>query len=399
MPEELKRTANQEEITPLVELCKAGRLFAVQEWIASGKPVNPPPVPIRGKRPKSPLAIAINRGFHSLVQVLLQGGAVQEPQGRDTPMSQAIEARRMDLVELLVEHGFDPAGVDMRDVFESWDPQIIGFFIARGGNVREDNPFAYAFCNRVRTALRFFKECRVREPDLQEQANIAARRHCKEGNLKSVSLMLWAGADPFKPGVEDPDEELTEDDDGLSALGFAALYDHFEVFDLKPVRAQETNPGMALIFKYLTHGDGLAVLKRVLEKGLNPNDDDNGGCSGIRSCLDQMSSPWQSRRDPWDHDSDRRLIDTPAARESLKAIHLLAKHGAKWIPEDESEVSSVRRSLLRLVPDYTIEVVWIFSNYQACTAESIRNLLRSSSIRRHTSAHRSRLEELLASWK
>jgi hypothetical protein len=75
----MKRTETYQEIKPLVDLCKSGKLFEVQEWIASGKPVNPPPSE-SGYRKKSPLEIAIELGFHSLIKVLLEGGAdINEP--------------------------------------------------------------------------------------------------------------------------------------------------------------------------------------------------------------------------------------------------------------------------------------------------------------------------------
>jgi hypothetical protein len=37
-------SASLEEISPLADLCRAGKLFEVQDWIANGKPVNPPPL-------------------------------------------------------------------------------------------------------------------------------------------------------------------------------------------------------------------------------------------------------------------------------------------------------------------------------------------------------------------
>ena len=39
---EIRRAETQEEIQPLIELCKAGKLFEVQEWTAAGKAVNSP---------------------------------------------------------------------------------------------------------------------------------------------------------------------------------------------------------------------------------------------------------------------------------------------------------------------------------------------------------------------
>ena len=35
----MQRAETYEEIKPLIDLCKAGKLFEVQEWIASGKTV------------------------------------------------------------------------------------------------------------------------------------------------------------------------------------------------------------------------------------------------------------------------------------------------------------------------------------------------------------------------
>jgi hypothetical protein len=36
------RAKDAAEIKPLLELCRAGRLFEVQAWIAAGKPINSP---------------------------------------------------------------------------------------------------------------------------------------------------------------------------------------------------------------------------------------------------------------------------------------------------------------------------------------------------------------------
>src|SRR5262245_11373448 len=105
---DIKRAVDHEELAPLVEFIKAGRLFDIQAWIGNNKPVNPPSHSPRGRRIKSPLVVAIERGFHSIVQVLLEAGAVQELNGFDSPMTNALRNRRLDIVELLVKHGCDP---------------------------------------------------------------------------------------------------------------------------------------------------------------------------------------------------------------------------------------------------------------------------------------------------
>jgi hypothetical protein len=70
-----RQTATADEIKPLLDLCRAGKRFEVQEWTAAGKPVNLSPHGRKGTQVKSPLRVALELGFHSLVLVLLCGGA------------------------------------------------------------------------------------------------------------------------------------------------------------------------------------------------------------------------------------------------------------------------------------------------------------------------------------
>ena len=218
-PKPKHRAETYDEIKPLVDLIKAGRLFEVQEWIAAGRPLDAPPPPPKGARRKNPLETAITTGFHSMVQVLLDGGATIEPDGHGGPMNRVLELRRLDLAMLLVNHGFDPRTVDMVEVFHTWDPAIMEYFIERGADVEKGYPLAQALRNRVQSALGIFKRYKDRFPGFQTQVDIALRYHCKEGNMKWVSLMLWAGADPCAEGLTDCGDDPDSSDEGMSAPG------------------------------------------------------------------------------------------------------------------------------------------------------------------------------------
>jgi hypothetical protein len=76
-------------------------------------------------------------------------------------------------------------------------------------------------------------------------------------------------------------------------------------------------------------------------------------------------------------------------------IHILAKHGAKWLPKDRSDIGDARRSLLKMSPDYTVEFIWIMSKYKAVRRQDIEELIRTPSIRSLISQHQSRINELL----
>ncbi|MFC1828042.1 ankyrin repeat domain-containing protein [Thermodesulfobacteriota bacterium] len=382
----MKRTETYEEIKPLIDLCKAGKLFEVQEWIASGKPINPPPS-VSGYKRKSPLEVAMELGFHSLVQVLLDGGAdINEP--RYWPLDHALYKRRLDLVKLLVEHGADIHSVSMTSVFETWQPEIMKWFIEQGADVETENPLAYALCHRIRTVLGIFKSYKDRFPSFQEQANIALRHHCKAGNLKWVSLTLWAGADPYAKGPyswhEDPDPECDQ-----NALELAAGYEHFDIFNLKNIRLDPTKPELRGILLEACRAEKSDFLEKLLKKGFNPGEYENSGTPLIQTLLTRMS--WYFDLNRWDiwrsGRTTNRNLDNKEAREKIKMIHLLTKHGAKWVPKDRSEIGEARRSLLKMKPDYMVEFIWIMSKYSACKREDIEELIRTPSIRSLISKH------------
>ena len=64
-----------EDLRPLLQLCREGRLYDVEHWIAEGKPLQLAPEAIRkGTRPKTALQIVLETGQHSLASLLLKSG-------------------------------------------------------------------------------------------------------------------------------------------------------------------------------------------------------------------------------------------------------------------------------------------------------------------------------------
>ena len=208
----VSKTLSTAEAKELLRLCKTGRLFEVQKWIAEGKSIC---VPAESKT--TPLQTALDTGFHSLVELLVGNETSQELKNR--ALQQAVSLKRLDFIELLVSHGAEIGAVRFIEVLRIWDPTIIRYFLDQGADTITDSPFAVAFRDKIRTALRPWRECREKYPDsaaqLQEQADRALRHFCFEGDLKWVSLLMWAGANPrssgptFDDDEDDPDEYIT----------------------------------------------------------------------------------------------------------------------------------------------------------------------------------------------
>jgi hypothetical protein len=91
----------------------------------------------------------------------------------------------MDLIELLCKYGAEPKTVPLDAVLVEWNPKLIRYFLDRGADPIEGQPFAYAFRERIRTALRAFVEYKRSHPELgaqlQEQLDCALRYFCGEG--------------------------------------------------------------------------------------------------------------------------------------------------------------------------------------------------------------------------
>lgn len=113
----MSRAESIEEIKLLFELCRLGQLFEVQKWISSGKSVSPPEHKT-GRRPKYPVEIAIESGFHSLVKVLVQAGSVSYDEHYNA-LEHALAVKRFDIIELLVDCGHDVKLADMYNVLDN----------------------------------------------------------------------------------------------------------------------------------------------------------------------------------------------------------------------------------------------------------------------------------------
>ena len=96
----------------LVGLCRAGRLYEVESWIKSGKSLQTSAT-IRTR----PLHVALESGFHSLVQLLARNET--DATTKNNALEFAVEKRRMDFIELLVTHGADVSAVPFEDVLRS----------------------------------------------------------------------------------------------------------------------------------------------------------------------------------------------------------------------------------------------------------------------------------------
>jgi hypothetical protein len=373
----VSNTLSTAEAKHLLRLCKLGRLFEVQSWINSGNSLSVP-----AELKTTPLRVALDTGFYSLVELLVCNEPSQELKNR--ALQHALTHKRLDLIELLVSHGAEISAVPFIEVLLLWDPTIISYFLDHGADFITGYPFAGAFAQRIRTALGPWRKCKEKyphfAPQLQEQADRALRYFCFKDDLKWVSLLMWAGADPRSSGPYWGDDEDLEDEDYSSALTAAAYSKNVKILQrLKP--DAKTDDLDNLLACAATFGR-IETVRYLLDLGAKLSDKPDGGSSALGKCL---SSSFQFRSFGYGDG----LYGTPSkaskysVSDSLDTFRLLLEHRALWRPDDAREVGWVRRTLFECDPDVTLEIVERLVKHSASLQEAINKLIRTPAMRNH----------------
>lgn len=366
---EVANVLASDDMLALLDLCKAGRLFEVARWIEAGKSVE-----VRPDCRRPPLHVAVESGFYSLVELLARHAGQRQ---KNSALECAVSCRRVDLVELLLAHGADLRAVPLKAVLFTWDPNVIRLFLARGGDAITDEPFAHAFCERVRTTVGPYAEYKRSHPELatalQTQADIALRHHCHARNLKWTSLMMWAGADPRTRGPCFQEDYKEAPDEWQTALEYAAYAEDLKLLKiLKPDRKRDD---LGALLKNAALFSHTGTVKYLLSLGADPNDKLDGTSSAVATCFEQFG--WRPD-DIYGAQNSRWHVS-----DSLECLTCLIDHGARWVPVDRWEMNHVRRALLECEPRVTVEVVRMFAAHNVCTIEVLRNLVRTQRMKEH----------------
>lgn len=360
-----------DELDPLRQMCKEGRLFDVQEWIKAGHPVVLKNLPPPGRRRMAPMLIAIDRGFHSLVQVLLEGGVPVKAEDYHA-LHYAVQTKRKDIVSLLIAHGAKVEEVSMQTVMNTWDLEMVDLFVSHGANLVDDLPIAWALINKIRTALGVFKKYAGEQPKLVKQVEIALRYFASEGDAKWVSLMLWAGGNPWAAGPEEaPDYdsyrwELDDPKYHRCAVEHAILREQLQILKLKKFLTGP-DPKRPRSMKILCKGWMLrdhSIISLLLDRGHSPALCKDQCTELITGLLVEMglSGPY-GYHDP-----------------SMEVIQKLLSKGAKWMPHDPDDIKRARNSLLKCAPKYTLQFIELIHEHKAARRRDMEALIAPRSM-------------------
>ncbi|HLY62802.1 MAG TPA: hypothetical protein VKV95_18820 [Terriglobia bacterium] len=258
---------------------------------------------------------------------------------------------------------------------------MIRFILGTGADVITGYPFAVAFREKIRTSLRPFVEYKKAHPELesglQEQADRALRHFSREGDLKWVSLMLWAGANPRTQGPLLDDHFEDDPECYTTALREACYKGSLEILiKLKPDASQDD---LSDLLHCAAFSASIELIRHLLKMGAKPNDKANGGSLALDRCL------WHLGFGDFDALINKQPTSRYALHGTLECIQELVEHGALWRPDGRAEMNSLRQILYKCEPQVTVEVVKLLARHHASPEETLEQFLDTPRMRSHLS--------------
>lgn len=347
-----KHAQSIEEISPLIDFCRQGRLEEARLWAEAGRPLDPPLNGRRNSR-RVPLLISIDKEFFSLAALLIQHGA--EGLGYVHALEYAINRDRAEIVKLLLDsRRLHRGAVDFSTVCSHGNAEIVKIFIEHGADLLEGLPIYQALANNPLAMARLCKELLHSHPEIQAQLDMALLHHADEASGKVIGLLLWAGAQPHVriKGARDPDDEM-----GECAIEVAVR--RGDVSILKQMHP-DRHPNLVPRLSGALFRNNIQMLDYLLSLGLVVNDKPNGGSSLADRVFWGL---WFPRSD--------------AARDLPEWILFLGSKGAKWIPDEARSLADARRHFYKAPSDLAFAVIKALLTSGVCKPDQVNELIKT----------------------
>ncbi len=358
------RSKVPDEIKQLLTLVRAGKLFAVQDWIKVGKLLRSP----EGSKRFSPvLREAVSTGFHSLVEELLRAGG-WSPKELTDALELARSSRHFHVAELLLASGGSPKPLSFQMSCEKLDLFMMERQLREGANPNDQNVFAEVLSRmKARPLLGFYRQFRGQFPALDDQAALALAEAVRKRQVRWTALLAWAGADPFRPVPSDFSEPFPADPENCTTAANEAIWvdnpEIFKVLHLNPTPTQALQ-----LLPTATHYGSPQLFRTLL--GVIAREQINDTPRNSSSALENVVSRWAGN-------TIYNTRDEKKDAENLERLELLLDAGARWNPPPVT-LRSTRRYINQHESRYIVQLLrLLLYTPNAADIESFLELCRS----------------------
>ena len=357
----MEETLSLEESRAFQALCGSNKLDRVKEWIRQGKSTR-----VHQKCGFDPLSTCVRKGFHDLLELLIRHIPTSQPE-KDDHLLQSVRRQRFETVKLLVEHGANPLTVPFGDVAASWDPEMFRYFMAKGTDIFADDGLARALASRNQVALHFFLDYRSAHPEqaseLQRQLDMALALLCQYEEEEWVSILVWAGGNPYARVPDLRQRQVSQKRGWLISAAEVTVTNH-NLAILEALTLDPKDPEAQDILHSACQWVNEEAVHHLLNRGINPNDKENGGSSGLDTVFFHI---------------DSGKINLPIYRDSARKCLAMTKdliqNKARWRPDDH-ELRAARRSMCE-APELIPEFVKLLRKPGVCSLEVYQQLVGS----------------------
>jgi hypothetical protein len=361
-----------ENYKALCRLVREGRLFEVQQWFKDNRYEEPE----QYTSVHWPMGIAIEKGFHSMVEVLLQNGIPADY----SALQRATAFRKAGLVDLLFLYGATVDMVDLDSVVWTGDRAIILKFISLGADLVTGYPIATGLIRHTKLFLGIYKSLINQHPYLQFQADMALLHFCEATNLRGVSLLMWLGASPRNKVPRDANEP---EDQWTAPLSAAALLGNLDV--IKRLKPDRTTDDVNALLRRGIGRSNMELVRYWISLGADIN------CSGEDHLPNHREVFWHLGWALTSHGIFYSTSDKTAAK--TFAIEWFSS-GAKW-PPAKDDVRVIRKVLGLLSDLEAYEFIKLLLIKAVMNSEDMGQILDNPKLRQHLKERRFAVVKLI----
>ncbi len=344
--------------------CKFGRLFDAQRLLDEVGTAR-----LRKTRKWTALFTAVDKGFHSLVELLLRYDHAQWD--LEKAYEGARRRRRADLAVLILSSPWWSAPIDPLEVLATGDLDLARKLQEAGIDFTTGDTILQGAIRNAKGTLDIVAHLGIRTGTVEDQLYSAMVTHAARGNVASVIRFLRAGFDPHKAGPYlDERERLSDEESTVSIAMFSGKPGFFAA--LKP--SPHKDDAADLIGRAVFLGDD-KMLTVLLEAGFTLNCKANGGSPTLDELLCGRTMKHHVPYPEFGCRHETPRYSRVEADAFLRTVESFLLKGARWVPDqDRNEVRMVRDTLLALGDNHVARLFKLLDEHGAAKREYLKTL-------------------------
>lgn len=344
----------------LKSLCKFGRLFEAERLLEQKGTAR-----LRKTKKWPPLFVAVDRGFHSLVELLLRYDHAQWD--LEKSYAGALRRGRLDLAGLILRSPWWSAEIDPVEALKTGDTELVCSLMESGTDFTKRPIVKEAAKVAARGTIECLKAAKIPIEVVEDQLYEAMIHHAEQGHMKSLVHLLKAGLNPHRQVACYPDDEH----DTMSAVDAAIHCGKPAILRMLKPSPEKDDPE-SLMGSAIFMGDR-RMLHVLLDSGFPLNCQKNGGSPTLHEVLKdaglfQIRPNFRSSR-PYDWLRFRADVEW------------LIDLGARWAGRDREDYRHIRDSLIGMGEAGSKEIIGMMLDGKAITETGLQEILKTPRMR------------------